>query len=373
MSIEKKPVRLGVCNKDLIKEIRAFSLGIDHEVIEYKGDINSCDLVIGFDQDIRDIVSTIKNGHRPTLFTSVSESGVLPTTFQDGICDDIILLPLRRFDLVRAIRLHFTFAAIRELEHTSAALPEVVRKLEEDIQLAQKIQRKLIRERFMAIGPISVKSKYWCGLKAGGDYFDVIEFPDEVHSGIFMADASSYSLSTALLSSLVQLSLQGSDGGIATPEQRLAMLEKKLGADLKEKDKLSIFFGILNRKNLKLEFISPGGAGLILERKGTVQAILSGENEPLKKGSWNLPQTQTLQLESGDRLVLFSDGWADGARNKGVEMVSSILDEGVADAQHFINELSFLMKKNVDDDSMPPQDCSVLVFEVAQHALRLAQ
>ena len=373
MSSVGKAVRLGICDNKLIKVIRDFKLGIEHEVLEYSGDPNMCDLVIASDSEIQGVVAAIKNGHRPTLFTTVSESDGLPSTFQDGLCDDVIALPMRRIDLIRAIRLHFTFQTIRELEHTSAALPEVIKKLEEDVQLAQKIQRKLIRDRFMNMGPISIKSKYWCGLKAGGDYFDVIEFADGVHAGIFMADASSYSLSTALLNSLMQLSLQGNDGVIISPEERLSVLGKKLSTELKEKDKLSIFFGIINRKTLKLDYVSHGSMGLVLERNREFKTILAGDSKPLTKSDWAVSGSQTLQLENEDRMVLFSDGWAEGAKTNGIELVSDALKQSRNDSQAFVNELSFKMKKHVDEDSMPPQDCSVLVFEVARSALRLAQ
>ncbi len=374
MSNVKKTVRVGVCDPKLAEEIRHFALGFPHTVVDFRGDLDSVDLVIADEERLAHVYSDDIKGHRPSLFATVPEGAPLPGLFQDGKCDDLIALPLRRLDIVRAVRLHFTFASIRDLENTNAALPELIRRFEEDIQLAQKIQRKLIRERFPALGPVTIKSKYWCGSKSGGDYFDVIEFADGVHAGIFLTDSSSYTLSTALLGSLVQLSLGGEANGSYSPKERLSALEKKLVCEMREKDKLSIFFGVMNRKTLKLDFISAGGAGLTVERAGGgVETILDGQRDAITKENWKIPDVQSLELSGGDRMVLFSDGWTSGTGHPGHELIQGLLEDGVPDAQALVNDLSFRMKKRQDDDSLPPEDCSVLIFEVARNALRLAQ
>ena len=95
----------------------------------------------------------------PSVVVTARDGDRVPAAFQQGIVDDLLVLHPRALDLERIIRGHEMMQALHSLEESSHGIEELVRRLKEDINLAQKIQRRLIREKFSPLGPLSVKSK----------------------------------------------------------------------------------------------------------------------------------------------------------------------------------------------------------------------
>lgn len=320
---------------------------------------------------------------RPTIVVWVNEGESLPLSYAEGLVDDLITLPLRDHDIERVLRMHDQMQALKAVELTSRAVPELVKKLQEDIQLAQKIQRRLIREKFPPMGGLNVKSKYWCGLKAGGDYFDVFEFPDGVHVGVILSDSSSYSISTSFIGSLMQFSVHVTQDDLADPSRIVTALYGKLKESMKEKDRFSILYGILNRKTYQFRYVDCGPVFAAHRgQEGGFQWISKGENLPLTLDSGVVPPFQEVSLEPGDRMMIVSDGWGEALGKP----VSGLLEGfmGGEDTQEVINSMAFRLRKGVEniyeldssaeeDFPMPPQDCSVLLFDLAKNVLRLAK
>lgn len=320
---------------------------------------------------------------RPTVVAIAREGERVPPIYREGLADDLLVLPLRLLDLERILRSHEQIAAIRGLERTSRAMPDLVRRLQEDIHLAQKIQRRLIREKFPPMGGLTVKSKYWCGLKAGGDYFDVFEFPDQNHVGVILSDSSSYNLSTQFIGSLVEFSVKAGAEMDGDPQRLVQSIYERLRESMKEKDHFTIFYGVLNRKTYQFRFVDCGTArALHRSAESRLAWISEGKSPPLSLAQAEVPPSREVGLEPGDRLVLASDGWEESL---GGEMRAAF--EGQVnneDAQALLNELAFRLKKGVErhfgeeedpevEFPMPPQDCSILVFDVAKNLLRLAK
>lgn len=323
----------------------------------------------------------------PSVVVTAKEGQRVPASFRQGLAEDLLVLPARALDLERVLRHHETLRCLRELEASSRGVGDLVHKLQEDIHLAQKIQRRLIREKFPALGPLSVKSKYWCGLKAGGDYFDLFEFPGGTHAGLILSDSSSYSLSTGLIGSLVQFSVHTAREELDDPARIVRALWGKLKEGVKEKDKLSLLYAILDRRTYALRFVSCGGVYLAKRAKdGSVQWGAKGEHAPLALSSPQVPEAGELLLEPGDRLMACSDGWGEALGAQMPAFVEEMLtrERGKEEAQDLLNEMAFRLRSKLesgsdepvkaeDDFPMPPQDCSVLLLDLAANVLRLAK
>lgn len=316
---------------------------------------------------------------RATFVVYCEESDAFPNSYALGLADDLLVLPARALELGRLVKMHELLAALREAEESSRGIPALVRQLQEDIMLAEKIQRRLIKDKFPPIGGLAIKSKYICGLKSGGDYFDIFEFPDGVHAGILLTDASSYSLSAAVLGALMQFSVHVGAEELENPSMIVRSLIGKIREEMKEKDKLSMFYGVLNRKTYHLKFVDFGGVfALQRSSSGLLKWGTKGDRAPFTKGQ-EVPEARELALEPGDRLLVTSDGWADAIGDSSTAVMESLFAQE-REPQDLINELGFRLKrglsKNIDEDDdapMPPQDCSVLFFEVAKNVLRLAR
>jgi len=348
--------------------------------------LGEADLFLASDEEIMQIAEAgVAPG--PTLIAVSSEKSPALAAFRGGLADDLLVLPLRPLDVERVMRAHVQTQALRALEESSRGVPALIEKLQKDIELAQKIQRRLIREKFPAIGGLSVKSKYWCGLKAGGDYFDVFEFPDGEHVGIILSDSSSYGLSTSFIGSLMQFSVHVGREEISDPARIVRALYGKLKEEMKEKDRFNVFYGILSRKTYQLRFVECGSVFAALKGEGgKISWPAKGEVPALTKAEGHVPEAQEVSLEPGDRLLITSDGWAESIGAPTHDLLEKFL-KGPPDAQDLMNEMAFHLRRGVvkhfelsDEDQaeeegfpMPPQDCSVLLFDVAKNVLRLAK
>lgn len=340
--------------------------------------LNKADIFVLDSKAANEIAGALEGEDRPSIFVTAEESAPMPAAFLEGYADDIVVLPLRELDTLRLVKMHEHLKALRNVEKTSRGIPGLVKKLNEDIQLAQKIQRRLIKDKFPSMGGLSIKSKYWCGLKAGGDYFDAFEFPDGQHIGLILTDSSSYSLSTNLLGSLMQFSAHAGAKDHFDPATIVQTLFSKLGDSIKEKDQLSLFYGVLDRKTYQLRYVDCGAVFAQWKNKEESKWLAKGDAAPLSKTNGAIGSSKEVFLEPGDRLTLLSDGWVDG-----LESGLSGLPEEIEDAQDLLNELSFRLRKSVEKNlepediseefPMPPQDCSILVIDVAKNLLRLAK
>jgi hypothetical protein len=342
--------------------------------------LGEADIFLLSDEEAIGIAASCESDSRPTLVVVVENE--IPLSFQQGTVDDLLSLPIRQADVVRVLRMHAQMQSLRALEQSSRAVPELVRKLHEDIQLARKIQRRLIREKFPPMNGITVKSKYWCGLKAGGDYFDVFEFPDGEHVGLILSDSSSYALSTGFIGSLVQFSVHVGQDDLSDPSRIVSALYGKLKEEMKERDRFSILFGILNRKTFRFRYADAGSVyGGVKRSVGGFDWVTKGEHHPLSAGQSAVAPFREISLEPGDRLMLISDGWGEALQAPPAQLLEGFVS-GEEDPQETLNSMAFRLRKGVEklngeeagpEFPMPPQDCSVLLFELAKNALRLAK
>lgn len=315
-----------------------------------------------------------KRDSQASLWVTAARGGqATPQSLSEGWADDLLLLPAERLDMVARLRWHNHLVQLRDLERSARAVPDLVAKLEADLLLAEKIQRRLIRDKFPPIQGLGLKSKYWCGLKAGGDYFDVFEYADGQHVGVLLTDCSSYSLSSALLGSLMQLALQGSKEAAPKAEEVVRKIAEKLQPEMKEKDRLSIFFGLLNRRTYELRYVAYGDQWLLQSGKHFTWHLKGDAAEAIHAQTKLSAEPRQLKLDASDRLLLLSDGFREAM---GAELdhlaEEKLRPGGEKDLHSLVNDFGYALHKGSGKE-MPAQDCSLLLFEVPARALRLAQ
>ena len=365
------PVRIALTDRSLLPALEALRTGATFVACEpdaLGSLVGKVDIFLLDDDTSIRFLGTRSEDSWPSVVVLAREGQGLPASFRQGSVDDLLTLPPRALDVERMIRSHEMMQALHELEESSHGVGELVRQLQEDIRLAQKIQRRLIREKFAPLGPLSVKSKYWCGLKSGGDYFDVFELPGGTHAGLLLADSSSYALSNSLIGSLVHFSVHVGRDDFSRPERVVEALVGKLREGMKEKDKLSLLYGIFDRKTFELRFVSCGGIYLARRSKnGAISWGAKGDKPALTAASPQVPESSSLMLQPGERLLACSDGWAAAFG----ESMSAIVEGALArecESQDLVNDLAFRLRRKLEKDSeetpraeddfpMPPEDC----------------
>src|SRR3989344_4469952 len=245
------------------------------------------DVVIADAKSVSSAYASVPQENRPSIFVAVPESArEFPPTLDAGLADDVIVFPFRRLELLARLRWHSYLHSLRSMEGINSNVKRLIQKLEEDLVFAQKIQRRLIKDRFPPMSGISIKSKYWCGLKGGGDYFDVFEFADKNYIGFLLTDVSSYKLSSAFISAMMALPSKLAEGEVRDPQATVKRIHAELRERMDDKENYSIFYGVLDRKSFIMRYVAHDKVYLSLQSAdGKRDWLYKGERDALKAGS----------------------------------------------------------------------------------------
>lgn len=287
--------------------------------------------------------------------------------------DDLVVYPFRRAELESKFRLHHHLRMWSEVGELHRSFNELLGALDEDVKLAERLQKARLPNRYPAVRGLRIRSRFLAGLK-GGDHFDLAESKDNSRISILMSDSSSYGLSSAFLSALMRMTMKLSRDEARPAVETVKLIADELMLGLKEKDRLAIFYGILNRKDFRFRYLHLGQTAFFHARKGKGFEIHASHGDPLSIANADPTKfgEKEVVLEPEDRIVLLSDGFIEacGGLVEAKALLDPLRDKDSAD---LTNELVFRVKrKMVDPEDLPPQDCTSLVFDVDAKLLRLA-
>jgi sigma-B regulation protein RsbU (phosphoserine phosphatase) len=201
-------------------------------------------------------------------------------------------------------------------------------RLEQELSIARDIQQALLPRGFRDFPHLTVSGINLPCLSVGGDYFDVFPMSDD-RTAFLIADVSGKGLGAALLTTMLQGALSGMTIG-ADPARVFNHINRFLCEHSEVGRYATMFFGVLSR-NGDLEYINAGHPSPLLLRKGKLA-------EPFTEGSTPvglLPgadyKAACVRLETGDTLVLFSDGVTEAADPDEQMFGVSRLREALAD------------------------------------------
>jgi serine phosphatase RsbU (regulator of sigma subunit) len=189
-----------------------------------------------------------------------------------------------------------------------AAVGTLRREVHKQRDLMQEVQRHLLPERIVSFPNADIAAQWMPLWTVGGDYYDVID----AGSGrvvLCLADVSGKGMTAALIMSNVQAIMRN----VATdrrhaPDRMLATLNRDLHDRLAGGFFVTVFYAVLDTTNGTLSFANAGHPPAMLRRKdGTVERL-----ESTGPVAGILPDATyrcvDVQLNDGDRVVMYSDG-----------------------------------------------------------------
>jgi hypothetical protein len=335
--------------------------------------------IVFLDSGLKNLAETLSKIDRQGrgIFLVVKNQKQLPQFWIEGKVDDVIVLPFRTLDVFSKIRAYEQILTWNEVVDINDSISEVLQKFQEDLRLAERLQKAKIASRSSDLKGIRVSNRYFAGLKSGGDHFDFAESKDKSLVSLFLSHSTSYGLSSAVLSALMRVTLKVSVEALGKAGSATEVVQKiydELLLTLGEKDRISLFFGTFSRADHYLRYFHVGQACAFYAKEVEKFQILKNQGPALSQSqAVSLGQEKEIQLHPMGRLVLVSYGFIESLG--GEEKVCSILNEfRNRDATDVLNELSFKMKsKLAGEDEMPAQDCSTVVFDVEPQVLKLTK
>ena len=204
-------------------------------------------------------------------------------------------------------------AELSELRERDQMLRYYAERLDGELKLAARVQQDFLPKNLPQVGRVRFSVIYRPAGFVSGDLYDVMRL-DETNVGVYMADAVGHGMPAALLTmflkqALVTKEILPTGYRLLTPGTAMERLNDALVAqNLSQATFATAVYATLDTKSLMLT-VARGGhpTPVRMTRDGAVQT-LDCEGSLLGIFPSEKFAETTVQLESGDRVFLFTDG-----------------------------------------------------------------
>ena len=205
--------------------------------------------------------------------------------------------------------------------------------VEGELAAARRIQASILPAEPPQLTGCSIAVRFQPTSAVAGDFYDfIVREPNQV--GVIMADASGHGVPAALIASMVKVAFNSQRGRAARPAALLSEANRTLCGSFQH-GFVTAAYVFLDTETGELTASSAGHPfPLLRSAKDSTVREVGGRGPILGRFSSAEYQEETLSLEPGDRLVLYTDGIVE-ARNSAKEMYGE-------------NRLQALIARNVD-------------------------
>jgi phosphoserine phosphatase RsbU/P len=271
------------------------------------------------------------------VMTGWATVGIAVEAMQRGVTD-FVEKPWTNSQLLEVLRKQIRLgrerreSALRAVQETQAqkVIASQFHQQEHEIAEARAIQEGFLPKEIPQLAGYEIASAWQSARVVGGDYFDVLPFDRET-CGLCIADVAGKGLPAALLMSNLQAAVRGLASPSLAPEELCARLNTLLCRNMASDRFVTLFYGQLNGRERRLRYVSAGhNSPFILHGDGSHERLREGgvvlgvfPNQAFK--------SEVIQLRSGDRLVLFTDGVTEACNGEdeefGEERLLGVLHE----------------------------------------------
>jgi phosphoserine phosphatase RsbU/P len=274
----------------------------------------------------------------------------------------------RRYSIVTFTDISDVKRVEQELRTANRELEERYQEIQEDLTLAARVQQSLA-PKSIVWGGVDVETFYHPVRTIGGD-FGLVSALDEDHLNLLVCDVSGHGIGSALVANRIYTEMMTQLRSGAGLDVMLRHLNRFVMHNIGS----SVFFftvaaARIDRGGRRMVFAGAGHPPGMIVRDGEEPRLL--ESRSMVLGA--LPEavgpevTLDVDLQHGDRVVLYTDGITDVFDSNGNML-------GVEGVQKFVRETSLLpfhqMKQGILDrvaewrDGPPTDDVSLVLMQV---------
>ena len=185
---------------------------------------------------------------------------------------------------------------------------------EHEIAEARAIQEGFLPKEIAQLSGYEISAAWQSARVVGGDYFDVLPFDGDT-CGLCIADVAGKGLPAALLMSNLQAAVRGLASSSIAPEELCARLNALLCRNIASDRFVTLFYAHLDGPSRELRYVSAGhNSPFILHADGSHDRLREG-GIVLGVFANQAFRSETVQLRSGDRMVLFTDGVTEASNS----------------------------------------------------------
>jgi len=244
----------------------------------------------------------------------------------DGNFDFVVRVTRADDDIDKLLLLvNFVLASARR---SVSGLREANRRLEEDLEVARKLQEKLLPQKLPLARNLRVATQFVPARAVGGDFFDFLRYQrSELFAGI-LADVSGKGAAAAIYAALASGIVRSLVQEELNPKDMLEKLNKNLFTRAPDGQFVAVAYSTWDDERLVLETCNSGLPEPLLCRDGKVQS-LQIHGLPLGLFPQAEYEIMRLQCEPGDTLLFYTDGITDAVdpdgKDFGVDRLTELM------------------------------------------------
>ena len=286
----------------------------------------------------------------------------------------------RRVGLINAATEQWEFLTPADLQFLSAAgsqvaialerarlydLAETQRtRLEQELEMARAVQKSLLPTQPPNIPGFTLVADWRSAREVAGDFYDFFSLPDG-RCGLVLADVSGKGAPAALYMAMTRSLIRSEASRHTNPSAVLTEVNRRLLRDSSNEMFVTVFYAILDPVPRSLTYANAGHDPPFLRRaSGGVErlpygGLIMGIFEQLTLTD------ETLNLESGDTLVAYTDGLTDTVNHQDEEYGHPRLADTINNAPEAGRDILAHILKDLEAFAGPvpqPDDITLLIL-----------
>ena len=195
-------------------------------------------------------------------------------------------------------------------------------RLRRALQIARDSQQRLLADHCPLIEGFQIAARGTSAMEVGGDYYDFF-WVDDDHLGIVVADVSGKGVYAALVVAMIRSAFRTQAPGNYDVRDVLSRVNTFISEDLRRDMFVTCIYGILEVSTKKFSWARAGHETLLWAHPNHTVEMLSPEGFAL--GIIGAPEfselleVETIQLQPGDRLLMFTDGLTEAMNSEDEE------------------------------------------------------
>jgi phosphoserine phosphatase RsbU/P len=289
----------------------------------------------------------------PVIFlSSYDDVSIKVQAFEAGGVD-YISKPVEAAELIARVSTHL------RLRHTYRMLAELQSERIQQLVVAQEAIMPQPADRPEACFAIALNQV----LKAGGDFYDVIQIGYTIFDYL-VADVSGHDIGASFWTAALKTLLVAYAKTVNAPRQILQSINDALFRVLPSGVFVTLIYARLNRRSGQLTIVNAGHPPMIaVQKKSETPNIVVQDADVVGAFQDAVFSTFEMQIESGDRFYLYSDGLVEirGNREEGIRRLANACNSHRSLPLH--NSLPAIMR-SVTEDLVPQDDIVLMGVEV---------
>lgn len=265
------------------------------------------------------------------LLTAKSQGDDIVSGLESG-ADDFISKPFNQPELkVRILAGERVIDLENELENKIYQISKANRRIKADLDAAEKIQKSFLPPESGEFPGLAYSSFYVPCEEIGGDLFNLVPL-SETKIGVYIFDVSGHGVPAALqsvamgrmlsnfdptASLLLKPGPNGKAAIAARPSEVTDHLNTYFQSSSSKGDFITFMYGIIDRETGSFTYTRAGHPAPIIISDGKVTNISEKGDIPLGIIPQYTYMESALNLKSGDRIFLYTDGVAEAANSDG--------------------------------------------------------